>query len=51
MDIGFLVTSLIVVAASIRRHVISRPRILTWMRRCFAGAFVVLGLRLALAER
>jgi threonine/homoserine/homoserine lactone efflux protein len=38
-------------AASIRRHVISRPRILTWMRRGFAGAFVALGLRLALAER
>jgi threonine/homoserine/homoserine lactone efflux protein len=38
-------------AASIRSHVISRPRVLTWMRRCFAGAFVALGLRLALAER
>jgi threonine/homoserine/homoserine lactone efflux protein len=38
-------------AASIRSHVISRPRVLTWMRRCFAGAFVGLGLRLALAER
>jgi threonine/homoserine/homoserine lactone efflux protein len=38
-------------AASIRRHLIARPRILTWMRRCFAGAFVALGLRLALAER
>ena len=38
-------------AASIRRHVISRPRVLTWMRRCFAGAFVALGLKLAVAER
>jgi len=38
-------------AASIRSHVISRPRVLTWMRRCFAGAFVGLCLRLALAER
>lgn len=35
-------------AASIRDHVISRPRVLTWMRRTFAGAFVALGLRLAL---
>ena len=26
-------------AASIRNHVISRPRVLTWMRRTFAGAF------------
>jgi threonine/homoserine/homoserine lactone efflux protein len=38
-------------AASIRRHVISRPRVLTWMRRTFAAAFVALGARLALAER
>jgi threonine/homoserine/homoserine lactone efflux protein len=38
-------------AASIRDRVISRPRVLTWMRRVFAGAFVVLGARLALAER
>ena len=38
-------------AAAIRSHVISRPQVLTWMRRCFAGAFVALGVRLALAER
>jgi threonine/homoserine/homoserine lactone efflux protein len=38
-------------AAWIRHHMISRPRVLTWMRRCFAGAFVALGLKLALAER
>jgi threonine/homoserine/homoserine lactone efflux protein len=38
-------------AASIRRHVISRPRILTWMRRGFAAAFGALGVKLALAER
>jgi threonine/homoserine/homoserine lactone efflux protein len=38
-------------AASIRTHVISRPRVLTWMRRTFAAAFVALGARLALAER
>lgn len=38
-------------AASIRSHVISRPRVLTWMRRVFAGAFAALGLKLALAER
>lgn len=38
-------------AASIRRHVISRPDILAWMRRAFAAAFAALGARLALAER
>jgi threonine/homoserine/homoserine lactone efflux protein len=38
-------------AASIRSHVISRPRVLTWMRRTFAGTFAVLAGRLALADR
>jgi threonine/homoserine/homoserine lactone efflux protein len=38
-------------AASIRSHVVSRPRVLTWMRRAFAGAFVMLGAKLALADR
>ena len=38
-------------AASVRNHVISRPRVLTWMRRTFAGAFVALGAKLALSDR
>lgn len=38
-------------ASLARAYVISRPRVMTWLRRCFAGAFAVLGLRLALAER
>jgi threonine/homoserine/homoserine lactone efflux protein len=38
-------------AAAIRNHVISRPRVLTWMHRTFAAAFVALGAKLALAER
>jgi len=38
-------------AASVRDHVISRPRILAWMRRSFAAAFVALGAKLALADR
>jgi threonine/homoserine/homoserine lactone efflux protein len=38
-------------AASVRDHVISRPRVLTWMRRTFAGAFVALGFKLAFADR
>ncbi len=40
-----------VFAASVRRHVTSRPRVLSWVRRIFAMAFVALGARLALAER
>ena len=38
-------------AAAMRAHVISRPAVMTWMRRTFAAAFVMLGLRLALQER
>jgi threonine/homoserine/homoserine lactone efflux protein len=40
-----------VFAASVRNHIISRPRVLTWMRRTFAGAFAALGLKLALSDR
>jgi threonine/homoserine/homoserine lactone efflux protein len=38
-------------AAAIRSHVISRPAVLTWMRRTFAAAFAALGAKLALSER
>ncbi len=38
-------------AASIRSRVLARPRVLTWLRRSFAGAFVALGAKLALADR
>jgi threonine/homoserine/homoserine lactone efflux protein len=38
-------------AAAIRAHVISRPRVMTWLRRVFAGAFAALGARLAFADR
>ncbi len=40
-----------VFAASVRNHVISRPRVVAWMRRTFAGSFVALGARLALPDR
>ncbi len=40
-----------VLAAQVRRHVVSRPRVVTWMRRTFAGSFVALGGRLAVTER
>jgi threonine/homoserine/homoserine lactone efflux protein len=38
-------------AAAMRSHVLTRPQVMTWLRRTFAGAFVLLGARLALAER
>ena len=38
-------------AASMREHVLSRPRVLAWMRRTFAGAFLALGAKLALTTR
>jgi threonine/homoserine/homoserine lactone efflux protein len=38
-------------AASVRDSIVARPRVLTWMRRSFAGAFVLLGAKLALADR
>jgi threonine/homoserine/homoserine lactone efflux protein len=38
-------------AASVRDQVISRPRVLMWTRRTFAGGFAALGLRLAFIAR
>ena len=38
-------------AAAVRDHVISRPRVMAWLRRTFAGAFILLGGKLALADR
>ncbi|SFO39109.1 hypothetical protein SAMN05660359_03111 [Geodermatophilus obscurus] len=35
----------------VRDRVLTRPRVLTWMRRTFAASFVALGARLALADR
>lgn len=40
-----------VCAAAVRKHVISRPRVMDWMRRTFAGAFVALSISLAFADR
>lgn len=37
-------------AAAMRRHVLSRPDVLAWLRRGFAAAFVALGAKLALTE-
>ena len=38
-------------AALARDYVISRPTVLKWLRRTFAGAFGLLGLKLALSQR
>jgi threonine/homoserine/homoserine lactone efflux protein len=40
-----------VFAAAVRHHIISRPKVMTWMRRVFGGAFAALAGRLALADR
>jgi len=37
-------------ASAVREQVISRPRVLAWMRRAFAGSFVALGAKLALTR-
>lgn len=38
-------------AAMARDYVVSRPSVMAWLRRSFAAAFGLLGLRLALADR
>jgi threonine/homoserine/homoserine lactone efflux protein len=38
-------------AARVRDRVVSRPRVMAWMRRAFAGGFALLGARLALTDR
>lgn len=40
-----------VCAAGVRQHVVSRPGVMTWMRRTFAAAFVGLGVKLAVTSR
>lgn len=40
-----------VFAAAVRNRVLTRPRVMTWMRRVFAGTFVALAGRLALTDR
>jgi threonine/homoserine/homoserine lactone efflux protein len=38
-------------AAKVRDHVVSRPKVMAWLRRAFAGSFALLGAKLAFAER
>ena len=40
-----------VCAAGVRQHVVSRPKVMMWMRRTFAAAFVGLGVKLAVTTR
>jgi threonine/homoserine/homoserine lactone efflux protein len=40
-----------VLASAVRSHVLERPRVVTWMRRTFASAYVVLAGRLAVPEQ
>lgn len=39
-----------VLAASVRSHVTSRPRVMAWLRRSFAASFVLLGAKLATTD-
>ncbi|MDL2077951.1 LysE family translocator [Streptomyces sp. GXMU-J15] len=48
----FLVFALYgILAASVRDRVTSRPRVMAWLRRTFAGSFVALGAKLAFTAR
>ena len=40
-----------VFAAAVREQVLTRPRVLAWMRRVFAGSFVALGAKLAFTRQ
>lgn len=52
MAMSFVVFALYgLFAAALRSQVITKPAIMLWMRRSFAGAFVLLGARLAFMER
>ncbi len=52
MAVTFAVFALYgVFAAALRRHVITRPKVVLWLRRSFAAAYVLLAGRLALQDR
>jgi threonine/homoserine/homoserine lactone efflux protein len=38
-------------AASVRSQIVSRPTVMAWMRRVFAGSFIALSARLAVTEQ
>lgn len=52
MALTFIVFALYgIFAATMRTHVITRPKVMAWLRRTFAGTYVVLAGRLALESR
>ena len=52
MALTFVVFALYgVLAAQARDQVISRPKVMRWVRRSFASMFALMGLRLAFAGR
>jgi threonine/homoserine/homoserine lactone efflux protein len=57
LSVVFMAVTLVVflgygaLAARVRDRVLTRPRVMAWLRRTFAAAFVALGARLALADR
>jgi threonine/homoserine/homoserine lactone efflux protein len=38
-------------AARVRDRIVTKPKVMTWLRRAFAGGFAALGAKLAFAER
>ena len=38
-------------AAGVRDRIVTRPKVMSWLRRAFAGGFAALGARLAFSER
>jgi hypothetical protein len=38
-------------AAGVREHIVTRPKVMRWLRRAIAGGFTALGARVAFAER
>lgn len=52
MVLTFLVFALYgLFAAALRRHVLGRPRLLSWLRKGFAASFMLLGVKLAMTQR
>ena len=52
MLITFVVFALYgVLAAAMRQQVVTRPRVMTWLRRVFAGSFLALGAKLAFTRQ
>jgi threonine/homoserine/homoserine lactone efflux protein len=52
MVITFVVFAIYgVFAAAVRQQIISRPGVLAWMRRAFAGSFVALSAKLAFTRQ